>query len=442
MSMLYLVYDILLILAVPLLVPFYLIRSLRRGRLKKGMGERLGFFSRKKTAFLAGRDTIWVHAVSVGETMAARPLLKALKSRYPDHLIVLSTVTETGQGIGEGIRDVDLCIYFPLDFSLFVKRTLKIVHPSLIVVVETEIWPNFLRQARLMGVPALLANGRISDKSFAGYGRFSAIFRSVLPDFSALCMQTEEDARRIVAIGAPAGRVYVAKNLKYDLDVVTPPEERKAELRARYRIPGHCLILTAGSTHQGEEESVLSAYQSLIQQGVQLILILAPRHPERSEEVAALLERHGIYHVRRSSLAEAPRGLQPGEALLMDCVGELMDVYAISGLVFVGGSLVPVGGHNLLEPASLGVPVLFGPHMNNFREIAAKVLEAGAGVQVADAGMLASSLQGLLDDQPGRVSMGANGARLVTENGGATSRHMEVIASFLPHTDGREDAKQ
>ncbi len=442
MSMLYLVYDILLILAVPLLVPVYLIRSLRRGRLKKGLGERLGFLSRKKAAFLAGRDTIWVHAVSVGETMAARPLLKALKSRYPNHLIVLSTVTETGQGIGEGIRDVDLCIYFPLDLSLFVKRTLKIVHPSLIVVVETEIWPNFLRQARLMGVPALLANGRISDKSFAGYRRFSRIFRSVLPDFSALCMQTGEDARRIVAIGAPAGRVHVTKNLKYDLSVVTPPDERKDELRARYRIPGHCLVLTAGSTHQGEEESVLAAYQSLIQRGLQLILILAPRHPERSEEVAALLERHGIYYVRRSSLAEAPRGLQPGEALLMDCVGELMDVYAISGLVFVGGSLVPVGGHNLLEPASLGVPVLFGPHMNNFREIAAKVLEAGAGVQVADAGMLASSLQGLLDDQPGRVSMGANGARLVTENGGATSRHMEVIASFLPYTDGREDAKQ
>lgn len=442
MSMLYLVYDILLIIGVPLLVPVYLIRSLRRGRLKKGMGERLGFLSREKIAFLDGRDTIWVHAVSVGETMAARPLLKALKSRYPNHLIVLSTVTETGQGIGEGIRDVDLCIYFPLDLSLFVKRTLKIVHPSLIVVVETEIWPNFLRQAGLMGVPVILANGRISDKSFAGYRRFSGIFRSVLPDFTALCMQTEEDARRIVAIGAPAGRVYVTKNLKYDLDVDIPPDERKAELRARYRIPGHCLVFIAGSTHQGEEEPILSAYQSLIQQGLQLILILAPRHPERSEEVAALLERHGIYHIRRSSLAQAPRGLQPGEALLMDCVGELMDVYSISGLVFVGGSLVPVGGHNLLEPAALGVPVFFGPHMSNFREIASKILESGAGVQITDAGMLTSFLKGLLDDQPGRVSMGANGARLLKENRGATSRHMDVIASIFSRTGVREGAKQ
>ena len=432
MSMLYLLYDILLILAIPLLVPFYLLRYLRRGKLRKGMVERLGFLPRGKAAFLAGRDTIWVHAVSVGETMAARPLVKALKSRYPNHLIVLSTVTETGQGIGEGIRDVDLCIYFPVDAGPVVGRMLKIVHPSLIVVVETEIWPNFLRHARLSGIPVILANGRISDRSFAGYRRFSWIFRSVLPDFSALCMQTDEDARRIVAIGAPASRVFVAKNLKYDLPARIPSDGKRSEVRNSYRIPSHLPIITAGSTHQGEEESLLNAYQALRAEGRDIFLVLAPRHPERAGEVAALLEGRGISSVRRSALASGRGDFRGGEVLLVDCVGELMDIYSFSDIVFVGGSLVPVGGHNLLEPASVGVPVLFGPHMNNFREIASKILSSKAGIQISEASQLPTALRALLDDPAARGEMGANGARLLMENRGATERHMEIIAPYLP----------
>lgn len=432
MRMLYLVYDILLILAVPLLVPFYLLRSLRRGKLRRGMGERLGFLSREKELLFAGRDTIWVHAVSVGETMAARPLLKALKSRYPAHAIVLSTVTETGQGIGESIRDVDLCIYFPFDLSLSVKRMLKTVRPSLIVVVETEIWPNFLRIARRLDIPVVLANGRISDKSFVGYRRFSRVFRSVLPNFSALCMQTDEDARRIVAIGAPLSRVSVTKNLKYDLPARIASDERRSELRTSYRIPPHMPIITAGSTHQGEEESLLTAYQSLIAEGRNIFLVLAPRHPERAGEVAALLEGMGISCMRRSALAAGPGDFRGGEVLLVDCVGELMGIYSFSDIVFVGGSLVPVGGHNLLEPASVGVPVLFGPHMNNFREIASKILSSKAGIQVSQAAQLPESIRALLDDPAARAEMGANGARLLMENRGATERHMEILTAFLP----------
>ena len=430
--MLYLIYDILLFLSIPIIVPFYLFRYLRKGRLRKGVGERLGFLRGEKKSLLAGHDTIWVHAVSVGETMAARPLLKALKARYPRHRIVLSTVTETGQGVGESIGDVDLCIYFPFDFRFSVNRLLKTIRPSLIVVVETEIWPNFLRCARLLDIPVVLANGRISDKSFGGYRRFAWVFRSVLPNFSALCMQTEEDARRIVAIGAPPTRVSVTKNLKYDLPVLIASDERKAELRSTYRIPCGIPVFTAGSTHQGEEEALLIAFRALLDEGRELFLVLAPRHPERAEEVSALLERMGIPFTRRSSLSARARDFHSGEALLLDSVGELMGIYSLSDLVFVGGSLAPVGGHNLLEPASVGVPVLFGPHMNNFREIASKILSNAAGVQVREASLLPSVVRGLLDNPAARAEMGGNGARLLVENRGATERHMEIIRTFFP----------
>jgi 3-deoxy-D-manno-octulosonic-acid transferase len=427
--MLYLIYDMLLLLAVPLLVPWYLCRYVRRGRLRKGIGERLGFIPREKCSLLDGSETIWVHAVSVGETMAVRPLLKALKARYPERKIVLSTVTETGRGIAEKLPDADLCIYFPFDFRFAVQSALEKVRPSLIVVVETEIWPNFLRHARLRGIPAVLANGRISDKSFGGYRRFSWIFRPVLENFSAFCMQTEEDARRIAAIGAPCSRVHVAGNLKYDIPVLIVPQEKKEKLRAKYRIPVGVPVVTFGSTHQGEEAAVLAACLTLSGEGREFFLVLAPRHPERAGEVEELLQRCGISFSRRSTLTERSRMFNPGESLLVDTVGELMDLYSISDLVFVGGSLVPVGGHNILEPASLGVPVLFGPHMNNFREIASRILGCGGGVQIEDSSMLTTVIRDLLDSPAARQEMGEKGARLLQEHSGSTGRHMAIISS-------------
>jgi len=428
--MMYLIYDIILLLAVPLLVPWYLCRYIRRGRLRKGMAERLGFISREKLAQLEGSDTVWIHAVSVGETMAVRPLLRALKARYPERKIVLSTVTETGREIADKLADADLCIYFPFDLRFPVRLALRRIRPSLIVVVETEIWPNFLRHARLSGIPVLLANGRISDKSFGGYRRFSRLFRPVLENFSAFCMQTGEDASRISMIGAPSSRVHVAGNLKYDIPVPTVAPEKKAALRARYRIPAGVPVITFGSTHQGEEEAVLAACVALSAEGRRFFLALAPRHPERAGEVAELLERFGVPFDRRSDLDGRAVSFSPGEALLVDTVGELMDLYAVSDLVFVGGSLAPVGGHNILEPASLGVPVLFGPHMNNFREIASRMLECGGGRRVDDAAMLKQAIRDLLESEATRREMGENGANLLREHSGATDRHMEIIESL------------
>jgi 3-deoxy-D-manno-octulosonic-acid transferase len=428
--MIYALYDILLLLAIPLSIPWYLWRYLRRRRLRKGIRERLGFIAHEKLSLLEGSGTVWVHAVSVGETMAVRPLLRALKTRYPERKIVLSTVTETGREIAEKLSDADLCVFFPFDFRFSVRLALKRIRPCLIVVVETEIWPNFLRHARLLGIPAVLANGRISDKSFGGYRRFSRLFKPVLENFSAFCMQTGEDASRIAMIGAHPSRVHVAGNLKYDIPVPNVPEEKKTALRGRYRIPDRVPVFTAGSTHQGEEEAVLAACVALAAEGTAFFLVLAPRHPERAGEVAELLGRFGIPFARRSSLDERTATFAAGEALLVDTVGELMDLYSVSDLVFVGGSLVPVGGHNILEPASLAVPVLFGPHMNNFREIASRMLGCGGGRRVDDAAMLKEAIRHLLDDEAGRREMGENGVNLLREHSGSTERHMEIIASL------------
>lgn len=429
--MLYIIYDIFLFLAVPLIVPYYLFRFARKGRLRKGIAERLGFLSPEKRARLAVGDAVWVHAVSVGETMAVRPLLKALKARYPDKKIVLSTVTETGRSIAENLSDVDVCIFFPFDFGFAVRRMLKAVNPSLVVVVETEIWPNFLRRAHCSGIPVVLANGRISDKSFGGYLRFSRLFRPVLENFDALCMQSGEDARRIIAIGARAERVHVAGNLKYDIPVRIVPDDKRAAVRGSYRIPGEVTIFAAGSTHQGEEEAVLDAYRSLSAGGRALFLVLVPRHPERALDVAALAKQKGLVCVRRSELNEKSDLFRAGEVLLVDTVGELMDVYAMADLVFVGGSLVPVGGHNLLEPASLAVPMIFGPHMNNFREIASRILQCRGGIQVTDTDHFSRVVAELLDSPVERRQLGANGASILSENAGSTDRHMAIIAAVL-----------
>lgn len=429
--MLYALYDIALVLLTPVIIPYHIYRSLRRGRSLAGFAERFGFLSPAKLAPLDGRETIWVHAVSVGETMAVRPLLRELRSRYPERRIVLSNVTETGRRIAEGLAEVDLCVYFPFDFRFAARQALRAVDPSLVIVVETEIWPNFLRAARRMGIPTVMVNGRISDRSFPRYLKLSRFFAPVLANVTAFCMQTEEDARRIAAIGAPAERVHVTRNLKYDLPAARPDRAQREALRTKYAVPGGATVITAGSTHPGEEGEIAASFGELRSSRPDLFLVLVPRHPERGAEVGELLRARGIPFTLRSRLEGRGREPGPGEALLVDTVGELMNLYSLADCVFVGGSLVPTGGHNLLEPASVGAPVIFGPHMHNFREITALVLDAGAGVQVRDGKELRAELVRLLDDASLRRTMGERGTRLMTDCGGAAARHMEIIARLL-----------
>ncbi len=427
--MFYFCYNILsAFLLIPVLF-YHLYRSISRGR-PAALAERFGFISNDILAKTGGRPVIWLHAVSVGESIAARPLLKALRSRYPDHTILVSNTTETGRGIAATFPEIDVCIYFPFDFLPAVRRTLDLIDPKLVIIMETEIWPNFTREARKRGTPVILANGRISDRSFSGYLRFSWFFRHALQLFSRLCMQTSVDSQRIAAIGAPADKVLTCGNLKYDIPFRQTSEEERLRLRCQYSIPNNLTVITAASTHAGEEQQIISSYQELLNVNNDLFLVLVPRHPERASEVALLLDKSEIRYCRRTALTGTGL-LQSGTILLVDTVGEMMNLYALSDIAFVGGSLVPTGGHNLLEPASLGIACLFGPHMSNFREISSLVLKYKAGIQVETIREFVSSCQNLISKVDLRQQLGQNGLKMMAENGGATGRHMEIIGGYL-----------
>jgi len=426
-----LLYNFLLVLILPALVPYHLYRSLSRGR-RSALRERLGLFTPAELDALGGgAGTILVHAVSVGETIAALPLLKGLRARFPDKRLIISNVTETGRSVALNSGAADLCIYFPFDYPFAVRSVLEKTRPDLVVIMETEIWPNFIKAARGMGIPVVLANGRISDRSLSRYLRFSWFFRPVLQNLSALCMQTREDASRIESIGAAPGTVHVAGNLKYDIPVRQLTNEQVASLKVGYAIPHDALVFTAASTHEGEEVQVIAAYRALLASEGASFMILAPRHPERAPGVAELLKKAGIPFRLRSQLDASQPPLAAGEVLLLDTVGELATLYGASDLVFVGGSLVATGGHNPLEPAACGVPVLFGPHMENFREIAALFLHHGAGVQVPDGAGLASQLLLLARDAAARDEIGRRGTGILQESAGATGRHIEVMADCI-----------
>lgn len=420
------------ILSIFLLIPVFLFniyRSIKLGWPLATAG-RFGFIRQSQLAKIAGRPVIWLHAVSVGEAIAARPLLKALRSRYPNHAIAVSNTTETGNSTAAGFSEVDLCLYFPFDFLPSVRAILRSVRPRIIIIMETEIWPNFSREAARKGIPLLLANGRISDRSFKRYLKFRWFFRPALRCFSAICMQSDIGRERIVAIGADPETTRVTGNLKNDIPSHQVSEEERGRLRNHYFIPGEVCVLTAGSTRDGEEQYVISAYKELSADISNLFLVLVPRHPERAGEIAALLDSAGVRYQRRTALSD-DRLQQHGEVLLVDTVGEMMNLYALSDIAFVGGSLVPIGGHNLLEPASVGVPSVFGPHMANFRDIEALVLQYGAGIQIHNPEELTASCRSLITSAELRRVLGQNGLKLMRDNGGATERHMEAIAKYL-----------
>lgn len=420
------------ILSIFLLIPlclYHLYRSVSRGR-PAAFAERFGFISTEKLGKIHNRPTIWLHAVSVGESIAARPLLQALRSRFPDHAIVVSSTTETGREVISRFCEVDLSIYFPFDFLPAVCRTLSLIRPKVIVIMETEIWPNFSREAHLRNIPMLLANGRISDRSYKGYLRFRWFFRHPLGFFSKLCMQTEIDVERIIAVGASPERVSRTGNLKYDIAFHQIEIGEKSALRKKYAIPGNVMVLVAASTHPGEEQMIIRSYLDLLTTESNLFLVLVPRHPERAAEVANLLKQSALPFQRRTAMSENTQ-FTMGEVLLVDTIGEMMDLYALADVAFVGGSLVPTGGHNLLEPASVGIPCIFGPYMTNFREIADMVLQYGAGIQVDTVAALTDSCRSLLASFELRRVLGQNGLKLLRDTGGATEKNMEAISKYL-----------
>ena len=427
----YLLYDALLLVAALFLIPYYLLRALRYGKVRQGIRERFGFFSPGRLAPIADREVFWIHAASVGEARAAIPLVQALRRDFPEVALVFTSVTETGHEIACKIPQLDLCLFSPFDLSWVVRRVLGRLRPALVIIVETEIWPNFVRLAQGRGVPVVLVNGRISDRSFPRYrlGRF--FLAPILSKFSAFCMQTDLDAERVRQMGAPQDRIEVTRNLKFDMAAALPDAARVHALKKEYRLPEGAFVWVAGSTHAGEEEGVVSIYRELQGSGSRLALVLVPRHPERCRALAEQLRSEEGAVILRSELGARQSCLAPGDILLVDGIGELMRLYALADLVFVGGSMVPVGGHNVLEAALLKKPVLFGPYMHNFKEIAKLLETADGGVCVSGWEDLGRETERMLQHDEERRRMGDNGYALLQSNSGATERTLAALRRVL-----------
>ncbi len=430
----YLLYSVLSVVALVIASPFLAYQAVRHRKYVRSLRQRLGYLPLSFN--IDGDESIWIHAVSVGETLTARALIGELKTRYPGLKLFLSTTTMTGHEVARALTDVDGVFYFPLDWGFTVRRTLDVVRPRLFVMMETEIWPMLLRECRERGVATMLVNGRISKRSFARYALVRRFFRRVLDDVERFCMQSEEAARRIVALGADPARVIVTGSLKFDsLDWpgIGPHGQSRDRLLRYFRLsPGRPVVIAA-STLRGEDQAALEAFRRVQARWPDALLIVAPRHPERFEEVTRLAAEEGFRVVRRTSL---PVDQSPdADVVVLDTIGELARLYQIASVVFVGGSLVDAGGHNILEPAMFGKAIVFGPHMHNFAEISAEFLRGGAAVQVFSTRELGECLVDLVGDGVRRASLGAAARAIVEGNRGAKARTMAVITALLPPRD-------
>ncbi len=439
----YLIYSLLLALAALLAFPWFLFQGLRHGKYLASFRARLGRVPASARASCppvaaASRalqgDAIWLHAVSVGELLACQGLAAALKQRFPSRPLVISTITETGfrmarQRQESGALPAEAVFFCPFDFPFAVRRVLAQVRPALLVVAETEFWPNLFREAERAGVRVAVVNARVSDRAFPRYRLFRFFFRDVLNRASLLLAQSEEDARRLRELGGDPGRVCATGNLKYDQP--RPPSlpvwlDRQV---MQWTAPG---ALLAASTAAGEEGVVLEVFERLRRQWPALRLILAPRRPERFEEVGRMALGRGLRLARRSQLQPEGHGIHPdAAALLLDTVGELGAFYRYATVAFVGGSLVPHGGQNILEAALFARPIVVGPYTHNFREITASFLKAGALRQVASGAELASALEELLRSPKQAEAMGVAARQLLEANRGSTGRTLEAVAELL-----------
>lgn len=429
----YLLYNSLLLLVSPVI----LLVLLSKQRCRRGLPQRLGLAAEQspRHSTESSSRVIWIHAVSLGEVVAVAPLARDLRGRYPEARVIVSTVTETGrEAVEQRLEGIAEHRYAPLDFPWVVNQVIDRLTPSLYVFVETELWPNLLRSLRRRNIPSILVNGRLSTRSYERQ-RLPGIrgfYRTMLKMISCCLMQSERDAARMIELGADPARVRCTGNIKFDQPVPEPRADGLGLSRDRLGLTVEDRLLVAGSTHPGEEEAIVSAYRSLHEEFPHLLLVLAPRHIERALQVEQMVRSKGLAVSRRSSGETGQMSGTGPRVVILDTRGELALLYREALVAFVGGTLAPIGGHNLLEPAVWGKPVFFGPHTDHCAEVATLLSDAQGGRMVRDEQDLAQALRELLRDPEALRRMGQAAQQVVAENQGALKRTADIIATYLP----------
>jgi len=409
-------------------LPYWLYQILRHGKYRNGFGERMGKVPARLASGAGARTgpVIWVHAVSVGEVFAVSGLVAQMRQNFPQHRVLVSTTTDTGHELARKRFGEENVFYFPMDFAFAIQPYLRALQPELIVLAETEFWPNFLNLAHAAGARIAVVNARLSDRSWPSYRRFRWALRRMLLHVDLFLAQTAEDGARLQSIGAEAGRVQVTGNLKFDVSLPTPPPIVES-LRRSLAAEGAGPVLVCGSTVEGEEPPLLKAFEHLRVGHPRAVMILAPRHPERFDDVAILIQQLGIRSFRRSQWQGESLA---GAVLLVDTIGELAALYALADLAFVGGSLVPRGGHNIIEPAQHGVAIVTGNHTENFRDIVA-LFQHHEAVRIATLAELPLTLMQLLGDDSERQALGRRAEQTMRSQAGATQRTMTGLKTLV-----------
>jgi 3-deoxy-D-manno-octulosonic-acid transferase len=421
----YFLYSFALALAMLVGLPYWLYQITRHGKYHAGFAERMGKVPARIVA-AENAQIIWVHAVSVGEVLAVSRLVEEMRRGFPRHGVIVSTTTDTGQTLAAKRFGAENVFYFPLDFAFAIRPYLRALQPKLIVLAETEFWPNFLRLAHESGACVAVVNARISDRSWPNYRRFRWAWRGVLAHIDLFLAQTEADRARLQSMGARPERVQVSGNLKFDLSAAEPPAIVES-LRRAMATEGAGPVLVCGSTVEDEEPLLLRAFENVRVEHPRAVMILAPRHPERFEEVAALVGQLRIRCHRRSQWADEPLA---GSVLLVDSMGELAALYDLADVAFVGGSLVPRGGHNIIEPAQHGVAIVVGNHTENFRDIV-NLFQSRDAVRIVGVAELPLTLMQLLNDDQERRALGQRAEETLHLQTGATARTLEALKGLL-----------
>ncbi len=420
----FIIYDLIAFIFTLIYLPIYLFK----GKFHRGFLNRLGFLPPVEKL----NRPIWIHAVSVGETLVIRDLLSQLRSVYPEKQFVISTVTPTGHKIAEGlITKTDLLIYLPLDFSFIVSSVIRRIKPSLVVIAETEIWPNFISCLYQNKIPVVIVNGRISDSSFGGYRKIKFLIRPVLNKVSLFCVQALQDSFRLKALGVAIDKIKISGNMKFDIKTDSRSAQDYSVYRQELQISEQDSLLVAGSTHAGEEEALIDVYKRLLNDFPRLKLLIAPRHTQRSQQLGQVISNAGFRPVFISTAIKECPSCCARSVFVLDEIGRLLDFYNAADIVFVGGSLVKKGGHNILEPASLKKPVVFGPQMFNFRDIANLFLEHHAALKALDVNDLELKIRELLSNKEFARQMGQRAFSLLEQSRGATTRNLELIKNLI-----------